>query len=802
MIRVFMLLGLLIGLSNVGFAQVIIVTDSINGEPLELVTLSSDRPNAFTTTNSKGEADISAFVGAEQIVIRTLSYKTKVSSYADLSKQGFKVGLKYMGISLEGMVVSASRRSESRQEVSSKITTISPAEITIQNPPTTADLLATSGEVFIQKSQLGGGSPIIRGFSTNRLLLTVDGVRMNTAIFRSGNVQNVISMDAFATESVEVLFGPGSIIYGSDAIGGVMSFQTLSPQFTLSDKALITGNALSRYASASKEQTYHLDVNLGFKKWAFVTSITHSDFDDLRMGKHGPKDYLRPFYAETKDGIDAVVSNDDPLIQKPTGYAQTNFMEKVRFNAGKNWELNYGFHYSTTTDYPRYDRHIRLRDGLPRSAEWNYGPQEWMMNNVSIAHMSDGKLYHEMNVRLAHQFFEESRINRDFNEDERSEKVENVNAYSANIDFTKRIKGKNKLYYGFEGVRNDVNSKATEENIATGSIIAAPTRYPESTWSSYAGYLSYQHELSSSFLLQGGARYNQFNIDAAFDTAFYDFNFTEAQVNNAAVTGSFGIVYQPTEKMTIRVNTSTGFRSPNIDDVGKVFDSEQGAVVVPNPNLKAENAYNAEAGIEKIFGDRLKWDLTVFYTILEDALVRRNFVFNGQDSILYEGELSQVQAIQNAAVAEVYGFQTGFEFEMPLGFGLSSRFNYQKGEEELDDGSKSPMRHAAPWFGVSHLKYSRQKLTLDFYLQYSGEISYKNLAEEERGKAYLYALDADGNPYSPGWYTLNFKALYPITKHLMISGGVENITDQRYRPYSSGLAAAGRNLILSLKATF
>ncbi len=66
----------------------------------------------------------------------------------------------------------------------------------------------------------------------------------------------------------------------------------------------------------------------------------------------------------------------------------------------------------------------------------------------------------------------------------------------------------------------------------------------------------------------------------------------------------------------------------------------------------------------------------------------------------------------------------------------------------------------------------------------------------------MYAIDADGNPYSPGWYTLNFKAMYHLNELLSVTAGLENITDQRYRPYSSGLVAPGRNFILSLKANF
>ena len=164
-------------------------------------------------------------------------------------------------------------RQQSSSSVPSKIVAISSEEIALQNPQTAADLLGISGNVFIQKSQQGGGSPMIRGFATNRLVYTIDGVRMNTAIYRGGNLQNVISLDPFTIEHAEVLFGPGSVIYGSDAIGGVMSFQTLTPQFSLDDKPFFTGKVVTRTASANNEKTAHLDVNAGWKKWVFITSI-------------------------------------------------------------------------------------------------------------------------------------------------------------------------------------------------------------------------------------------------------------------------------------------------------------------------------------------------------------------------------------------------------------------------------------------------------------------------------------------------------------------------------------------------
>src|SRR5690606_20224714 len=329
------------------------------------------------------------------------------------------------------------RWKQSSADIPSKIVRITTEEVALQNPQTAADLLTLSGNVFMQKSQQGGGSPMIRGFSTNRLLYAVDGVRMNTAIFRSGNLQNVISLDPFAIEDTEVLFGPGSVIYGSDAIGGVMSFSTLTPQLSTDEKPLITGKAVARYASANSEKTGHFDVNIGLKKWSFLSSITWTDFDHLKMGSHGPDDYLNPYYVIRQDSTDVVVDNPDPEVQRPSGYSQINLMQKIRFKPNEKWDVQYGFHYSETSEYGRYDRHQRTRNGLPRYAEWNYGPQVWMMNNLTISHTNKTAIYDDVTLRLAHQFFEESRISRDLQDPIREIQTEQVHAYSANLDFVK-----------------------------------------------------------------------------------------------------------------------------------------------------------------------------------------------------------------------------------------------------------------------------------------------------------------------------------------------------------------------------
>ncbi|MBL4623668.1 MAG: TonB-dependent receptor [Flavobacteriales bacterium] len=787
---------------SIGVSQVITIKDQENYQALEYVTLYCDSPAAAAVTNQKGQADVSRFIEAKKIEIRMIGFEKQVLSFEEISKKGFEIFMVPSEISLDRLIISATRWSRSQREVPEKITSISAKQVALQNPQTAADLLATSGEVYIQKSQLGGGSPMIRGFASNRLLIAVDGIRMNNAIFRSGNLQNVISVDPFALESTEIFFGPGSVIYGSDAIAGVMSFKTLTARLNPDSSATVSGKAATRFSSASNEQTGHFDVNLGWKKFAMLTSFSYSDYGDLKMGKYGPDEYKREFYVRRENGEDIIIPNKNPLIQNPTGYSQTSFMQKIRFKPNKKLDFNYGFHYSATTDVPRYDRLVRTEKGKPISGEWYYGPQIWAMNNLDITYEAPAKLYNQLNVRFAHQYFEESRIDRDFNKTNRTSRIEKVNAYSWNLDVKKLIGEKHQVFYGTDVVINDVNSSASIEDISTGLTKKGAARYPNSLWQSYAGYVSYHYKAAPKVLIQAGARYNQFVLDSQFDTTFYPLPFTEAYINNQAITGSIGARYNPSEKWTLSANLASGFRAPNVDDVGKVFDSEPGSVVVPNPNLTAEYSYNAEVSITKIFSDFLKIDLTGFYTILDDALVRRDYTLNEKDSILYDGKMSKVQAFQNAAQAYVYGVQAGLEIRLPKGFSISSRFNYQQGEEELEDGTTSPLRHAAPWFGVTHLTYSVQKLKLDLYSSYSGEISNENMSISEQKKSYLYAKDKNGKPYSPAWYTLNFKAMYQLVEFMSISAGVENITNQRYRPYSSGLVAPGRNFILSVRAIF
>lgn len=781
-------------------AQIITVIDKISSEKLESVSIRDTSLNIQVVTDYKGMATISQFPKGSHLLIERVGYRSIHISLEQLEKNQLKVELIQEPFELNEVVVAANKWSQVSRNVPGRVISIRKKDRELANTQTAADLLGLSGEIFIQKSQQAGGSPMIRGFSTNRLLYSVDGVRMNTAIFRAGNIQNVISLDAFATEKTEVFFGPGSIVYGSDAIGGVMSFQTIVPHFSSDSSSIVMSNGTLRYSSANGERTVNASISYGKKNWAGYTGITHSSFGNLRMGKLGNDQYRRYFFVARINEKDSVVANPDPLIQQPSGYNQTNLTQKLRFRPHQDWELNYGFHYSATSDYSRYDRLIETQsNGLPRFAVWNYGPQIWMMNLLSIQHKKRNWWYDQMIIRTAYQFFEESRIDRGLNAFRLRTNLEKVNAYSFNADFEKKI-NRHDLFYGIEFVKNKVSSFGTGSDIRNGAPVPVPDRYPTSNWNSYAAFANYQHFINDQLLIQGGFRLNSYQLEADFSKLllFYPFPFSTAQLNNRAITYSIGGVYKPKKDLTLKFNWSKGFRAPNVDDMGKLFDFVSGEVVVPNPYLGAEIANNFEIGIIKIFGTVAKLDMNLFYTRLQNALVRRPFAFNGSDSILFNGTMSRVYAIQNASYSRIAGVQAGVEFIFSPEFSLLTRYNFQSGQEEMPNGEISQARHAAPGFGMSKFTFRKRNITLQLSAMYSGEVSFEQLNAEERVKTAIYAKDAAGNPYSPSWYTLNFSMNWKCREWAKIGAGVENITDQSYRPYSSGIAGGGRNFYISL----
>ena len=779
-------------------AQQIVVVDELENTPIPAAAVFNDLKTKTEITDINGFVTIDKFIGSEKIYVQHISYH-KISVLKSSIQD--TIFLTPKATSLNEVVVSASKFQQSKKEVPQTIISIDSKAIQFSNPQTSADLLSNSGRVFVQKSQLGGGSPLIRGFSTNRLLITVDGVRLNNAIFRGGNVQNVLSINPFNVENTEIILGSGSVIYGSDAIGGVMNFYTTTTKLSESKTPNLSARSTVRYASANTEKTAHLDFNVGFQKWGFHTSASVSDFGDLKMGIHGPDDYLSLFYNQQTNAGDVMVSNTTPRIQKFTNFRQIHLAQKVLFKASDDLKFDLGIQYSTTSDYPRYDRLATYdSEGLLRYAEWNYGPQDWLLANIQMTKLSSRSNFSDkIKISAAYQNFKESRINRRFNANTRKIREENVDALSMNFDFYKTLSTTSNIFYGTEYIYNRVGSSGYSEHINTNATERIDSRYPDgSKWQTLAAYLSHKYKPNTKLTIQSGIRYNYvtINADLSANNAFFNLPFKMVNLNTSALTGTFGLSWNPNPTFLWKFNATTAFRAPNIDDIGKMFESEPGLVVVPNSNLKPEYAYGGELGLTVNLNESVIFDASTYYTYLDNALVRKNFTVHGESVMEYDGELSDIQAIQNASRSWIYGFEAGLKVRFSKALKFTSQYSYVQGVQEEVLGVELPVRHVAPVFGNVHIIWNHNKLQIDGFINYNGTLRHSEISAELADT--LFALDAQGNPYAPSWYTLNLRTQFNFNKAISFVGTIENITNQRYRPFSSGISAPGTNLILAL----
>ncbi len=703
-------------------------------------------------------------------------------------------------VDLDEVLIFSGKFAEKRKNIVQKIDVVTAKRIELLNVQNTGDLLMHSGNVFVQKSQQGGSSPVIRGFEASRVLLVIDGIRMNNAIYRSGHLQNVISVDQNMLENIEILYGPSSTLYGSDALGGVVHMRTKLPKLSSTGKWASSGSAFTRYSSANHEKTAHLDLSLGNKKFAWLQSYNFSDFSDLRTGSHDHPDYpgfgRRNTYITTFNGMDSIVQNSDNRIQKFSGYRQWDITQKLLFQQNSNTTHLLNLQFSNATNIPRYDRLQDTRNGILRFAEWYYGPPERWLAAYEF-NKNNFLFFEEFKTILSYQKIKESRHQRNYRSALRANRFENVGVTAVTVDGRKRWKA-HELTIGTDAQFNQVGSTAFSEQINTGARTALDTRYPDGINNMLLAGIYAQHLVKMSngkWVLNDGLRLQYTKLRSTIvDNSFFNFPFTSIDQENLAITGNIGIIYMPNLHWRFTTGLSTGFRSPNIDDLGKIFESNSASaqLILPNPSIKPEFTYNADLNISYRI-PVVHIETGIFFTRFQNAIALAPFMFNGEDSMMFNGVMAAVFANQNVNKGRLWGYHAGITISLSQAINLSSNVNYTNGRLFPFTGNEIPMDHIPPVYGRAALSYARPLLNAELYLLFNGwkKIKDYNPAGEDNAQ---YATP-DG---TPSWQTLNIKTSIYKNKWV-IQTGIENILDRNYRLFASGFSSAGRNFIFALR---
>jgi hemoglobin/transferrin/lactoferrin receptor protein len=486
-------------------------------------------------------------------------------------------------------------------------------------------------------------------------------------------------------------------------------------------------------------------------------------------------------------------------------------MQKFIKPLSEKTNLKLNLQYSTSSNIPRFDKLTEYKNGALKYAEWHYGPQNRLLISSQLEINPNKKWLDNGTITVAYQDIRESRINRKFGSLNRNIRKEKVNVYSFNADFFVPLTDKEDriLSYGVEVSYNDVTSVSRGEtlDIVNNNVVGftdtffVQSRYADggSSYFSTAAYLDYRQTISKKATLNTGVRLTNTTLNATWlNHTLIQLPNDDIHLNNSALTLTAGYVYKPTKNTQINGVLSSGFRSPNIDDVGKVRE-KSGKVTVPNASLNPEFAYNAEIGLLKYFNSKKAHiGLTTYYTLLDNYITREAFTLNGSQTILFDGELGDIVANVNKNNAYILG--TTFEVKAPLNTNLTFKttFTYTKG---CAYDTNEPLSSIPPLFGSLSLNYSKPKYEARFYTRFNGRKKLKdyNPSEGIDNIEQTPFITSTGEYYgTPSWITFNIYFKTKVTKNIDLDFAIANILDQHYKEFASSISAPGRNFTFSL----
>jgi hemoglobin/transferrin/lactoferrin receptor protein len=757
------------------YAQEIFIQNQITKSPIKNVAVFSTNKIRSAISDNFGKCNLNIFNKGDTLNFQHIAYIPVKTSISQISRGGVFY-LTPKNTLLDEVLLRTNRKSSFQK--SSQILSINRKKIIQTQSANTGDLLQKSVGINIQKSQVGGGSPNLRGMEANRILLVLDGIKMNNMIYRSGHLQNIMTVDPFILNKIGIANGLSSVAYGSGALGGAILIETIKPLKSDSSDFFFS----QQIESASDAVIGHFHAKYGKNKFYFLSGLTFKSFGNSKMGK-------TRLHSYQNWGNEAVATNGNEQLF--TAYKQADFIHKTDITLSKEMLLSLNTQYSYSSDINRFDM---LNDDIKYS-DWYYGPQKRFMQILAIKTDNSHFLFDNSTLTFSFQNIEESRHKSSWNSSVFTRRFEKVSIYDLIFDFEKTLV-EFTLNYGIEGRKENLHSTAYRQNGNFGKKVYATTRYPDGGSGSddFSFYSLLSKSISYNLSLSGGLRYSANKLNAIFnDTSAYHLPFNNITLNNSSFSSSINIKYTP-KNWSFISSISNSFRNPNMDDIGKVFSKNDKWVVVPNSKLTPEKALTIDGEIRKFINDQLEFKLLLFQTLLVDAIERRDVVFNGADSLVYDGVMMKTQSNQNIGKAKISGISFSLLYNITKRIRFSSIGNYTKGET----AKNLPLAHIPPFNVNTFLEYNITKnKSLVFYVFYN---AWKKKADFDiAGVDNLDEATLDG---TPSWTTFNLKYLHKIDDSVSFSVAIENISDIHYKTFASGISANGRNLILSLQSNF
>lgn len=642
--------------------------------------------------------------------------------------------------SLNEVVITAQRSKQQNIYVPYSVNAVSRQTLDEFNPRTTPEALVGVNGIFIQKTNHGGGTPFIRGLTGNQTLILVDGIRLNNSTFRYGPNQYLNTIDAFTIKRIEVAKGTGSVQYGTDAIGGVLHIIIREPYFT-DEKQTVKGRLIGKYMTGDMEKTIRGEVQYSSKKFAFLTGISKRDFGDI-------------------------IGGDTTGKQSPSGYDEWSFDAKAKFLLKENMQLILANQLLQQQHVPVYHK-VRLENFSLNEMD----PQQRLFSYAKLILQSPSRLFKETEFTISFQQGTEGRNSRKNGSITLRKERDRISTIGITADVASAF---NKIWTANSGIEvytDGVESIREDINIQTG--VSSPKRglYPDdSKYGNYSFY-SLHHFRYGKWIADAGLRFNTFNIQ------INDTTLGNVKITPSTLVGNVAVMYAVGRQQTLYAAFSSGYRAPNVDDMGTLgivdFRYE-----VPTADLLPEKSMHTELGY-KFQGKQFSGTIAAYYMHLSNLITR----------VKMEGQIInsyQVYQKENSESAFIKGAEAEFNWQIVKSVTFGGDIAYAYGQNLT---KAEPLRRVPPLNGRLTGTYRKNKWFATAELHFASQQDRLAQGDKEDNR-----IPAGG---TPGWEVINFYGGYKLEK-VHVGIGLQNVLNEDYRTHGSGINGVGRSAWISL----
>lgn len=651
-------------------------------------------------------------------------------------------------IRLDDVVVVGKRTESPLNQSLQAISVLNSGHLNTLSPMNLPDAMRAMPGVFMQKTNQGGGSPFVRGLTGYHTLILVDGIRLNNAIFRSGPNQYLNTVDPLMLEQIEVLRGPGSVQYGTDAIGGTIYLRSGEPQFS-ENAVRLGGEVYGKWMSHQMEKTGRAQLHLSTRKLAVMAGITRKDFGNLVAGGTlGKLDY--------------------------TSYDEYSTDVKARVKLKPSQTLTLAWQHHKQNDVQLYHKLI-----TGEYSTYTFDPQ--MRDLIYLRHeiIRKNSVFSGLRTTLSMHQSDETRKKQLSGSDDLYTESDRVRSFGFIVECLTGQGGSWEGVSGYELYYDRVSSSTLKTNQAVGIDSTFRGLYPDGSWMSNMSLFS-MHTLTLGKLeLQGGVRYNHFIL------GLYDDVFGDLSIRPDALVGSFGASLRLFRHTELSMGIQNAFRAPNINDVSS-FGIADFRFEVPNFDLSPEKSLNKELGI-KTNHRHISGSIHLYHNKLTDLMANVKTTYQGQDSI----DGVKVYSRENIGKAVIRGMEGELQLRPLRVLSVYSYLAYTYGQNLTNN---EPLRRIPPLSGLVGLNFHLVE-NLDFLTEWQFAARQDRLSPGD--------MDDSRIPQggSPAWMLFNLRFSYQL-KGLTLNTGLLNLFNEAYRTHGSGVENAGRSVYVSLHYRF